>query len=178
MSFIIVCLLSPTVSLKHAVSTVHWHTLEGLELVWHGVGAQCIFAEWMNMWERSGSARSLWLTPCGPFSCLLPQHFCWLFSRCRLRVSFSQPLVFLWHLAQTFSRLPIILQGDPCWSEFRWAPARSLSLWWPTCGPGSTRSPFTLIREASWLPVQSALSSVQLIVLHPKKHIALPPGNI
>ena len=75
MSFIIVCLPSPTVSLKRAGSTVHWHTLEGLELVWHGVGAQCIFAEWMNMWERSGSARSLWLT------------LCRLFSRCRLRVS-------------------------------------------------------------------------------------------
>ena len=87
MSFIIVCLPSPTVSLKHAGSTVHWHTLEGLELVWHGVGAQCMFAEWMNMWERSGSARSLWLTLCGPFSCLRPQHLCWLFSRCRLRVS-------------------------------------------------------------------------------------------
>lgn len=137
MSFIVVCLPSPTVSLKHAGSTVRWHRLEGLELVWHGVGAQCILAEWMNRWERSGFARSSWLTLCGPFSWLLPQHLCWLFSRCRLRVSFSQPLVFLWRLGQTFSRLPIILQGDP-WSEFRWAPARSLSLWWPMCGPGST----------------------------------------
>ena len=44
--------------------------------------------------------------------------------------------------------------------------------------PSSTRSPFTLIREASWLPVQSALSSIQLIILHTKKHTALPPGDI
>ena len=42
----------------------------------------------------------------------------------------------------------------------------------------STCSPFTLIREASWLPVQSALSSIQLIILHTNKHTALPPGNL